>query len=570
MCGVHYVPTMYVDSSTVTANGKTYTRHLLRESYRKNGKVKHRTIANISKASRQEIEAIRLALRHKGDLQQLGSLKADVTLGQGVSVGAVWTVYQTARQLGIVAALGSTRQGKLALWQTIARVIDQGSRLSAVRLAGDHAACDVLDLGAFDEDDLYENLDWLCTNQAAIEDRLAGANKQRIEPADKGKAASTGQLFLYDVTSAYLEGECNELAAFGYNRDGKKGKRQIVIGLLCNDRGKPLSIEAFRGNTTDPATFASQVHKAANRFGGSEVTFVGDRGMIKSHQIDDLAGHGFHYITAITKPQIERLLREDVLQLELFDQEVAEVSTDEGVRYVLRRNPIRAGEVAATRQDKMRSVREELNRQNTYLADHPRAHVEVALRKIDQRLQKLRLSAWLVGSASGRELSLVEDAEALAEESKLDGCYVLKTDLGRQAVSKEVVHERYKDLALVEWAFRSSKTVHLEARPIYVRRESRTRGHVFVVMLAYLIIAELARRWQELDTTVEEAIKALSTICATKVLVKGVVRCIQIPRPRLGLQQLLDAARISLPDALPSKGVVVTTKKKLPERRTKH
>jgi len=457
---------MYVDSSSVTANGKTYTRHLLRESYRANGKVKHRTIANVSKASREEIDAIRLALRHKGDLRRLGNLKADVTLGHSVSVGAVWTTYETARQLGIVAALGSARQGKLALWQIIARVIDQGSRLSAVRLAGDHAACDILNLGAFNEDHLYENLDWLCTNQAAIEDRLARANKQDIKAKRKTQLGnadyfpksedmarppiSKGQLFLYDVTSSYLEGECNELAAFGYNRDGKKGKRQIVIGLLCNELGRPLSIEAFKGNTTDPATFASQVHKAANRFAGGEVTFVGDRGMIKSHQVEDLVGHGFHYITAITKPQIERLLREDILQLELFDQELAEVGADGGVRYVLRRNPIRAREVAATRQDKMRSVRAELNRQNTYLADHPRAHVEVALRKIDRRLGRLRLSGWLSVSASDRELSLVEDAETLAEESKLDGCYVLKTDLGRQAVSKEVVHERYKDLVLLQ------------------------------------------------------------------------------------------------------------------------
>jgi len=157
----------------------------------------------------------------------------------------------------------------------------------------------------------------------------------------------------------------------------------------------------------------------------------------------------------------------------------------------------------------------------------------------------------------------------LAEESKLDGCYVLKTDLGQQVVSKEVVHDRYKDLALVEWAFRSSKTVHLEVRPIYVRRESRTRGHVFVVMLAYLIIAELSRCWRDLDTTVEEGIKALSSLCATEVLVKGVVRGIQAPQPRELLAQLLTAAEVRLPDALPSKGVVVTTKKKLPERRTR-
>ena len=173
-----------------------------------------------------------------------------------------------ARQLGIQAALGSTRQGKLALWQIIARVIDQGSRLSAVRLASSHAACDILGMESFNEDDLYANLDWLDANQARIEDRMFAA------------AARPGGnvFFLYDVTSSYLEGGRNELAAFGYNRDGKKGKRQITIGLLCNAQGQPLSIEVFTGNTHDTATMASQIRKVAQRFGGGEVTFVGDRG----------------------------------------------------------------------------------------------------------------------------------------------------------------------------------------------------------------------------------------------------------------------------------------------------
>jgi hypothetical protein len=291
--------------------------------------------------------------------------------------------------------------------------------------------------------------------------------------------------------------------------------------------------------------------------------------MIKSQQIEDLIEHGFHYITAITKPQIERLLSQGVLQLGLFDQELAEVTTDEAVRYVLRRNPLRAEEMAASRQDKLRSVGREVGRQNTYLAEHPRAQVKVALRKINQRLERLKLSGWLRVSASGRVLSLVEDAEALAEASKLDGCYVLKTDLDKEVVSKEVVHGRYKDLSLVEWAFRSSKTVYLEARPIYVRRASRTRGHVFVVMLAYLIIAELARRWEALDVTVEEGIKGLCSLCATEVVVKGVTRCIRIPEPREALRQLLETAEVRLPEALPSRGIAVTTKKKLPERRTR-
>ena len=289
---------MYVDTSHITRSGKTYTRHLLRESYRANGKVLHRTIANVSHCSAAEIEAMRLALRHKADLEHLGTIQDAITLQQGLSFGAVWTVYHIARRLGIDKALGTTREGKLALWQVMARVIDQGSRLSAVRLAMSHAACDVLGVGTFDEDTLYENLDWLAGAQAAVEDRLY---TQRI-------MTQPVSLFLYDVTSSYLEGTHNALAAFGYNRDGKKGKMQLVIGLLCDEAGQPVSIEVFPGNTPDPHTVASQIAKLKERFGAQAITFVGDRGMIKSQQIADLARQGFHYITAITKLDSRKFL----------------------------------------------------------------------------------------------------------------------------------------------------------------------------------------------------------------------------------------------------------------------
>ncbi len=430
---------MYVDSSTLRVNGKTYTRHLLRESFRDNGKVKHRTIANISSCTEEEIEAIRLALRHKHNLAQMGDLNSDIVICQGLSVGAVWTLYDLARQSGLAQALGNTRDGRLALWQVLARVIDQGSRLSAVRLATSHAACDVLNLETFNEDHLYENLDWLCDEQSRIEDRLFRIRYKNKKP----------QLFLYDVTSTYLEGTKNELGAFGYNRDGKKGKLQIVIGLLCDQNGIPLSIEAFRGNTRDPATMASQVGKVAERFGGGEVTFVGDRGMIKSKQIADLVEHNFHYITAITKPQINAMLKKGVIQPDLFDQDLAEVQTKEKVRYILRRNPLRAAEIETHRRDKLKSLRKDLDKQNFYLKEHSKAKVEVALRKVNAKCKKLLLSAWVTASACGRKLTLSEDAEALAEESKLDGCYVLKTDLKKSVASKEIVHDRYKDLALV-------------------------------------------------------------------------------------------------------------------------
>ena len=297
------------------------------------------------------------------------------------------------------------------------------------------------------------------------------------------------------------------------------------------------------------------------------MTFVGDRGMIRGQQVEDLAEHGFHYITAITKPQVESLLAAGVLQMELFDQELAEVSTDEGLRYVLRRNPVRADEVRASRQDKLKVVQAEADRQNGYLGEHGRARVEVAVAKVARRCEKLRLSAWVKPAASGRVIALQIDQPGLAEEEKLDGCYVLKTDLSAALADAQTVHGRYKDLALVEWAFRTSKTVQLEMRPIHVRLAGRTRGHAVVVMLAYRIVQELAGRWRDIDATVQEGLDEMSTLCATELLVDGRPRCNCIPQPRASVGRLLAAAAVRLPAALPCKGVRVATRSKLPANR---
>lgn len=548
---------MYIDTSHITRGGKTYTRHLLRESYRAHGKVLHRTIANVSHCSAAEIEALRLALRHKEDLEHLGTLTDSLLLKQGLSFGAVWTVYHVARRLGIEQALGTTCAGKLALWQVIARVIDQGSRLSAVRLAMSHAACDVLGLGPFDEDALYENLDWLAYRQAAVEDTLF-AKRTRLKPVS---------LFLYDVTSSYLEGTQNELAAFGYNRDGKKGKMQIVIGLLCDEDGQPVSIEVFPGNTADPHTFASQLEKVKVRFGVHEITFVGDRGMIKGQQIEDLAQQGLHYITAITKPQIEKLLRTGTFQMDLFDQEVAEVLTEEGIRYVLRRNPVRAQEVKDTRHAKLATLQAQVTKQNHYLTDHPRANAQGALHKLVARAEKLRIADWVELTVAERALTLTIKEDAQAEAAKLDGCYVLKTDLTPAQAPKELVHDRYKDLASVEQAFRSCKTAHLEVRPIFLRREARTRAHALVVMLAYQIIRYLASCWSAFDVTVEEGLHALATLCLVEVAPKNAPSYHCLPTPRDTIARLLHSADIKLPKVFSLSGVRVSTKKKLQSER---
>src|SRR5271167_378681 len=559
-CMLYYVDMYVARASWPSSNRKVYQSIYLRESYRDGPHVRKRNIANLTHCDPKEIAAIELALQFKGNLAALGSLD-QIRLGQGPSVGAVWAVLEIARRLGLQKALGPGFAGQLALWQVVARVLDQGSRLSAVRLAQVHAAAAVLGLQrGFDENDLYANLGWLSEQQERIENRLFAARGRRTEKP---------QLFLYDVTSSYLEGQDNAYGAYGYNRDGQKGKKQIVIGLLCDPQGEPVSTEVFRGNTQDPQTFAAQVNKATQRFGCERVTFVGDRGMIKSGQVEDLARVGFHYITAITKPQILALLDSGVLQMELFAAELCEVE-HEGRRYVLRRNPLRAEQLAASRADKQASVERVRQQFERYLADHPRAKVATAEKAVRAKTVQLKLQNWLQVGIEGRSLKLTVDQAALQEASRLDGCYVLKTDLPESAASKDVVHARYKDLAQVEQAFRTCKTAHLETRPVYVRTAEHTRGHVLVVMLAYLIRRELSRAWTALDVTVEEGLHQLQTLCSTEVKVEGGGSCLRIPTPHSASRALLQALDLHLPQVLPHSPALVVTRKKLPGRRKPH
>jgi len=539
-----------------SSNGKVYQSVYLRESYRVGKQVRKRNIANLTHCDPKEVAAIELALQFKGDLTALGSLR-QIQLRQGPSVGAVWTLHEVAVRLGIPQALGPGFASQLALWQVLARVLDQGSRLSAVRLAQAHAACDVLGIRrGFDENDLYANLGWLSQQQASIEQRLFAARRGQQKP----------ELFLYDVTSSYLEGQQNAYGDYGYPRDGKKGKKQIVIGLLCDEHGEPVSTEVFRGNTQDPKTFGAQVQKARERFGCERVTFVGDRGMIKSGQVEELSQVGFHYLTAITKPQIDTLLSARLIQMELFAAEVCEVQ-QAGIRYVLRRNPIRAEQLAASRADKQTRVEQWLQERNRYLATHPRAKAATAEKKLRAKITQLKIHPWLEVAAEGRTLNLTVNRPALEEASRLDGCYVIKTDLPDSAASTQAVHDRYKDLTMVEQAFRTCKTVHLETRPIHVRTAAHTRGHVFAVMLAYLIRRELSRVWTALDMTVEEGLHQLQMLCSTEVKVEGGGSCLRIPAPGQAAAALLQTLDIRLPEALPHTDTRVVTRKKLPERR---
>ena len=548
MC--YNIDTMHIDTSYSVQNGKTYVRHLMRDSYRENGKVKHRTIANLSHCTDQEIEALKLALKYKGNLTAVGNID-EIEMKEGMRIGAAFTLKTIADRIGLSQVLGTTEAGHLALWQVMATLIGQGSRLKSVRLAESHAACDILGLAAFNEDSLYTNLAWLASQQENIEKRLFQQHYNSAPP----------QLFLYDVTSSYLEGVHNELADFGYNRDKKKGKMQIVIGLLTGADGTPVAVRVFEGNTADTDSVPEQIRLLVESFGVEEITLVGDRGMLKQPEIGMLNQEHFHYITAITKPQIRKLMREGVFQIGLFEEKLCEVSCDK-IRYILRRNPARVKEIAANREDKLTKVKEFLEKQKHYLRQHPRAKIAVAARKVAEKVTRLEIEDWAQVTSQGDKLELVIDEAALKEIMQLDGCYVIKTDVAVSVATTEMIHARYKDLTQVEEAFRTIKHGHLKVQPTYVRTEESTRGYVFVMMLAYLVERELDKYWRSLEVTVAEGIDELGSLRGIEVGA-GQIAYQRVPEATGLTRQLLTAADIILPKVLPLRKVHVATRKTL-------
>lgn len=499
---------MYVDTSTLKRNGKTYTRHLLRISYRENGKVRKKTLLNISDRPEEEVEAIKLALKNKKKLTTLVSID-EIETTAGKSIAAVWTAKVIAERLGIKDALGDSQEAKAALLQVIARLVDQGSRLSAVRFATRHAVCEILGIEKLNEHDLYRNLRWLAEEQERIEQELF---RRRF-------ADSPPTLFLYDVTSSYFEGNQNELAKWGYNRDKKRGKKQIVLGLLTGPDGLPVAVRVFAGNANDTQTVADQVQILASKFGVQNVTLVGDRGMLKGPQIEDLP-EGFRYITAISKPQIQKLLSCGTLQYELFSDKVCEVDAD-GLRFILRRNPVRAEEMAANRADKESSIIKLAGKETAYLQAHPRASADTAKQRVAAKIKRLKVEKWLTVCESERTLEITRDEQALEEAALLDGCYVIKSDLPKEDADAQTLHDRYCDLEMVERTFRTMKTTHLDLRPIFVRKAENTRGHALVVMLSLLVQRELERCWKELNVTVQEGLDELSAINMLEVRLRA-------------------------------------------------
>jgi transposase len=461
--------------------------YLLRETYREGSKVRKRTLANITHWPAAKIEALRRLLR---DELLGGDQAAGLSLLRSLPHGHVAAALGTLHKVGLDRVLSQggrqpAREVALCIAMMVARIIDPVSKLATARvLDGATANCSlgaVLGLGAVDEQELYGALDWLLGQQ------------ERIEKALARRHLMNGTLVLYDVTSTYFEGRSCPLARFGHNRDGKSGKLQIVFGLLCTTEGCPVAVEVFEGNVGDPSTLASQIAKLKERFGLERVVLVGDRGMITQARLEEtLEPAGLDWITALRAPAIRSLVEAGALQLSLFDErDLAEITTPDypGERLVACRNPMLADERARKRGELLDATEKKLTHIQTRVrrAKRPlRGKDKIAL-AIGAVINRYKMAKHFAVTITDEDVTFERKTAQITAEAALDGIYVLRTNLNPETLDATSTVKAYKQLAQVERAFRSLKTIDIEVRPIHHRRPHRVRAHVFLCMLAYYL-----------------------------------------------------------------------------------
>ena len=505
---------MYIEK---VPNRKSPPAILLREGWRENGKVKKRTLANLTKWPPQKIDALRRVLRN----EPLVGREEAFDIVRSKPHGHVAAVLGTLRKLRVERAIAGadSPERRRVLAMIVARILDPGSKLATARGLAEATARDslaeTLALGEIDEDDLYAAMDWLIERQHAIERRLA---KRHLKD---------GALVFYDLTSVHMEGRRCPLAKRGYSRDGRRGKVQIEFGLLCDAEGRPVAVEVFAGNTADPATVGAQVDKLRHRFGFSRVVLVGDRGMLTEARIrEDVRPSGLDWISALRGPAVRSLVESGAVQLSLFDEtDLVEIRSDAypGERLMVCRNPLLAEERARKREELLRATEALLD------------PIVAAASREKRRLKGADKIGVRVGKVVGKykmakhfELDIEEDAfgyrrkpESIAAEAALDGLYVVRTSLPAGELDAEGAVRAYKRLSAVERAFRSLKTVDLKVRPVFHHAANRVRAHVFLCMLAYYVEWHLRERLKPLlfdddDPAAAEAARA-SVVAPAKV-----------------------------------------------------
>jgi len=475
---------VHVATTRRVHKGKVYETHLLRRTFREDGKVKHETVGNISHLPPDLIEIVRRRLQ--GESPPGG--------GEGVEIlrslphGHVVAVLGTLRAIGLESMIASrpSLERTLIVAMIVARVIDPRSKLATARGLKDETATSslALELGIELKEDreIYEALDWLVARQTRIETKLAK------------KHLRDGSLILYDVSSSYYTGTHCTLAEFGHNRDGKNGYPQIVYGLLCNAEGCPVAIEVFEGNTADPKTLPAQVEKIRKRFGIARVVLVGDRGMITSKRIEEtLRGvEGLDWITALRADNIKKLVEQGAIQLSVFDEkDLVEIQSPDypGERLVVCRNPLLAEERARKRKELLAATEKklaEIAAATTRPKNPLKGKDQIGLR-VGKVINHYKVGKHFVLEIGEATFAYRRNEEKISAEAALDGLYVIRSSVSNEVFGPESTVRAYKDLSKVERAFRSLKTVDLKIRPIYHWLESRVRAHVFLCMLAYYV-----------------------------------------------------------------------------------
>ena len=457
---------------------------LLRQSYRAGGKVKTRTLANISHWPEAKIDNLRRVLR--GD--NLVSPEDAFEIERSLPHGHVIAVLGTLRRIGLdrIIATKSTGERALNIAMIVSRVIEPASKLATARsLAEETAASSLgeeLDVASATEEDLYKAMDWLLPRQTRIEDALA---RRHLE---------SGTIALYDLTSTYFEGRKCPLARLGHNRDGKKGKLQIVVGLLCNSEGCPFAIEVFEGNTGDPKTLAPQIEKLRVRFKLQTVIIVGDRGMITEARLreDVKPIEGLEWITALRAPAIDKLMKEEAIQLSFFDEkDLAEITHPDypGERLIVCRNPLLAAERGRKREELLQATERELEkiRKATQRKRNRLSGKDQIGLRVGKHINRYKMRKHFRLKISDDSFDFERDTERIENEIALDGIYVIRTSVSAETLNDERTVATYKRLSTVERAFRSLKTVDLKIRPIHHRLADRVRAHTFLCMLAYYV-----------------------------------------------------------------------------------
>ena len=464
---------------------------LLRESYREAGKVKNRTLANLSAWPDAKVDALSRVL--KGQPPPAADLDGTFEITRSLPHGHVAAVLGTSRRLGLDELIDPvpSRHRDLVMAMAVAQVIDPGSKLAIARGLRDATAGsslgEVLGAGCCDEDDLYEAMDWLAARQQAIEDALAARH------------LAGGTLVLYDVSSAAFEGRTCPLGAIGHPKDGVRGRLQIVYGLLTSPEGIPVAIEVFAGNTGDPKTVASQVTKVKDRFGITKVVLVGDRGMLTAARLrEDVRPEGLDWITALRAPQVKKLVRDGDLQLTLFDvQDLAEITSPDfpGERLVACMNPFLEAERARKRESLLAATEADLEKIAAACARarRPLRGQDTIAVRVDRALNRRKVGKHFTIAITGDSFSYARNQDSVTAEAKLDGIYVLRTSVGPGDLDSPEVVSSYKALAQVERAFRAFNT-DLDIRPIRHRTEDRVRAHVFLRMLSYYITWHMQAR----------------------------------------------------------------------------